>query len=64
MSRDYVIGWGREDACRGAAHGTSLGQFVREAEQAGWIALRYELMTGPEHCLSIFVQKGLSGPEP
>jgi len=51
-------------ATRGAAHGTSLSQLVREAEQAGWIAVRYELMTGTYHYLSIFVQKDLFGPEP
>lgn len=51
-------------ATRGAAHGTSLSQLVREAEDAGWIAVRYELMTGTYHYLSIFVQKDLFAPEP
>ena len=51
-------------ATRGASHGTSLSQLVREAEQAGWIAVRCELMTGTEHYLSIFLQKDLFGPEP
>jgi len=50
-------------ATRGASHGTSLSQLVREAEQAGWIPVRYELMTGTYHYLAIFVQKDLFGPE-
>jgi tRNA A58 N-methylase Trm61 len=50
-------------ATRGASHGTSLSQLVQEAEQAGWIAVRCELMTGTYHYLAIFVQKDLFGPE-
>ena len=51
-------------ATRGDAHGTSLSQLVQEAERAGWILVRYELMTGTCHYLSIFVQKDLFGAEP
>jgi ubiquinone/menaquinone biosynthesis C-methylase UbiE len=50
-------------ATRGASHGTSLSQLVQEAERAGWIPVRYELMTGTYHYLAIFVKKDLFGPE-
>ena len=46
-------------ATRGSSHGTSLSRLVDEAEQAGWIPVRYELMTGTYHYLALFVQKDL-----
>jgi ubiquinone/menaquinone biosynthesis C-methylase UbiE len=51
-------------ASRHGAHGTSLSQLVLEAEQAGWIPVRCELMTGTYHYLAIFVQRDLFPPEP
>ncbi len=52
-----------EIASRRGAHGTSLSQLVLEAEKAGWIPVRCELMTGTYHYLAIFVQKALFPPE-
>lgn len=45
------------------AHGTSLSRLVQEAEEAGWIPVRCELMTGTYHYLAIFVQQDLFPPE-
>lgn len=45
------------------SHGTPLSQLVDQAEQAGWVPVRYELMTGTYHYLAVFVQKDLFGPE-
>lgn len=42
-----------------ADHGTNLGDLVKTAEDAGWIAVRYELITGTNHYLAIFAQKDL-----
>lgn len=46
------------------SHGTALSELIAEAEQAGWIPVRCELMTGTYHYLAIFVQRDLFGPEP
>lgn len=46
------------------SHGTALSELIAQAEQAGWIPVRCELMTGTYHYLAIFVQKDLFGPEP
>ncbi|MBI4604832.1 MAG: class I SAM-dependent methyltransferase [Planctomycetes bacterium] len=40
-------------------HGTNLSMLSHEAEEAGWILVRYELMAGTGHYLAIFVQKDL-----
>ncbi|MCH8193488.1 MAG: hypothetical protein IIA65_05665 [Planctomycetes bacterium] len=32
---------------------------MREAEDAGWIPVRYELLTGTYHYMAIFAQKDL-----
>ena len=45
------------------SHGTPLSKLVATAEQAGWIPVRCELLTGTYHYLAIFVQKDLFGPE-
>lgn len=45
------------------SHAIALSQLVKQAEEAGWIAVRYELMTGMYHYITIFVQKDLFGPE-
>ena len=46
------------------SHGTILSVLIAQAEQAGWIPVRCELMTGTYHYLAIFVQKDLFSPEP
>ena len=40
-------------------HGTSLSNAVQEAEEAGWIPVRCELITGTQYFIAIFVQKDL-----
>lgn len=40
-------------------HAWSLSLLVQQAEEAGWIPVRYELMTGTYHYLVLFVQKDL-----
>ena len=50
-------------ATRDQSHAIVLSQLVKQAEQAGWIAVRYELMTGMYHYITIFVQRDLFGPE-
>lgn len=51
-------------ATQGKAHGTPLGRLVKQAEEAGWIAVRCQLMTGTYHYIAIFVQEDLFPPEP
>ena len=50
-------------ATRDQSHAIALSHLVKQAEQAGWIAVRYELMTGTYHYIAIFVQKDLFPPE-
>jgi predicted methyltransferase len=50
-------------AGQSGSHDMLLSQLVKQAEQAGWIAVRYELMTGTYHYIAIFVQKDLFPPE-
>ena len=52
-----------EIATRHKSHGTPLSRLVKQAEEAGWIPVRYELMTGTYHYIAIFVQKDLFPPE-
>jgi protein-L-isoaspartate O-methyltransferase len=40
-------------------HGWSPGLLTQQAEEAGWILLRSELITGTRHFIAIFVQKEL-----
>jgi len=44
---------------RGKEHAWSPGLLIQQAEKAGWILVRYELMTGTYHYITIFVQKDL-----
>lgn len=44
-------------------HDMPLSQLAKQAEEAGWIAIRYELMPGTYHYIAIFVQKELFPPE-
>ena len=43
----------------GKEHGWSPGLLTQQAEEAGWILLRSELITGTRHFIAIFVQKEL-----
>lgn len=47
-----------------SSHGTALSKLIDQAEQAGWIPVRCELMPTTYHYIAIFVQKDLFGPEP
>jgi len=46
------------------AHGTYLSELIQQAEAAGWVTLRTELMPGTYHYLAIFAQRELFPPEP
>jgi len=48
---------------RGAEHAWSPGLLIQQAEEAGWISVRCELMTGTYHFIAIFVQKELFPPQ-
>jgi len=52
-----------EVATRYKSHGTALSLLIKQAEEADWIAVRCELMTGTYHYIAIFVQKNLFPPE-
>jgi thiosulfate/3-mercaptopyruvate sulfurtransferase len=45
-------------------HGSTLSELIDEAEEAGWVPVRCELMTGTYHFIAIFVQRDLFPPEP
>lgn len=45
------------------SHDIPLSELTAVAEEAGWIAVRYELMTGTYHYIAIFVQRELFPPE-
>lgn len=49
---------------RGGQHAWSPGLLMQQAEEAGWVPVRYELITGTYHYIAIFVQQELfqSGP--
>jgi len=44
---------------RAREHGTPFSRLAKEAEQAGWIPVRYQLITGSNHYIALFVQKEL-----
>ena len=48
---------------RQKSHGTPLSELIAQAEQAGWILVRCELMTTTNHYLATFVQKDLFASE-
>lgn len=45
-------------------HSWDPGLLMRQAEEAGWIAVRYQLITGTYHFMAIFVPKELFPPKP
>ena len=42
---------------RARDHGWSPGRLTQQAEEAGWILVRSELITGTNHFIAVFVQK-------
>lgn len=49
---------------RSKEHAWAPGKLAQQAEEAGWIQVRCELITGTYHYIAIFVQKELFPPEP
>ncbi len=49
---------------RAKEHGWSPGLLMQQAEEAGWITVRCELITGTYHFMAVFVQQELFPPEP
>ena len=49
---------------RGGGHALLPGLLFEQALEAGWIPVRYELITGTYHFIAFFVQKELFTPEP
>ena len=49
---------------RGGQHAWSPGLLMQQAEEAGWVPVRYELITGTYHYIAIFVQQDLFSREP
>jgi ubiquinone/menaquinone biosynthesis C-methylase UbiE len=49
---------------RSQEHALLPGLLFEQAEEAGWIPVRYELITGTYHFIAFFVQKELFSPEP
>jgi len=45
-------------------HAVSLSQLAKQAEEAGWIPVRYEMLAGTYHYIVIFVQEDLFPPKP
>lgn len=45
-------------------HGTRLSRLVRQAEEAKWVPVRLELMTGTYHYIAVLAQQELFPPEP
>lgn len=44
---------------RHGSHAVSLSQLAKQAELAGWIPVRYELISGTRHYIALLVQKDL-----
>ena len=49
---------------RSKEHGCAPSSMIAQAEEAGWTAVRYELITGTYHFMAIFVQRELFPTEP
>ena len=49
---------------RAREHAWAPGLLIRQAEEAGWICVRCELITGTYHFIAIFVQQEVFPPEP
>lgn len=48
---------------RHRSHAVSLSQLAKQAELAGWIPVRYELISGTRHYIALLVQKDLFSSE-
>jgi ubiquinone/menaquinone biosynthesis C-methylase UbiE len=46
------------------SHGWTLSLLIKQAEEAGWIPVRYELIRGTYHYMVVFVRQDLFPPEP
>lgn len=57
--RVVVIEKYTETGLGAGTHGTRLSRLIRQAEDAGWVPVRVELMTGTYHYIAIFAQKDL-----
>jgi len=64
MGRVVIIEKYTENGLAAGSHGTRLSRLVRQAEEAGWVPVRIELMTGTYHYIAILAQKDLFPPEP
>ncbi len=51
-------------ATRYKTHGTRISSLALQAEQAGWVLVRYQLLPRTYHYLAIFVKRDLFPPEP
>ena len=49
---------------KAAEHAWEPGLLMQQAEEAGWITVRYELITGTYHFIAIFVPRELFPPKP
>lgn len=49
---------------RSREHAWSPALLVQQAEEAGWIIVRLEMLTGTHHFIALFVQKELFLPKP
>jgi ubiquinone/menaquinone biosynthesis C-methylase UbiE len=63
MGRLVVIEAYAEICTERKDHGTSLSRLAEQAEQAGWILVRYQLITQTYHYIAIFVQRELFPPK-
>ena len=45
-------------------HGTRLSRLIRQSEEADWVPVRVELMTGTYHYIAILAQQEIFPPEP
>jgi ubiquinone/menaquinone biosynthesis C-methylase UbiE len=49
---------------RQSAHATPISRLAKQAEEAGWVLVRYELMPRTYHYLAIFAQREMFPAEP
>ncbi len=59
LGRVVIIEKCPEISTRMRAHGTAISSLTAEADEAGWVLVRYELLPKTYHFLAVFVQKDL-----
>lgn len=59
LGRVVIIEKCPEISTRQRDHGTAISALTAEADEAGWVLVRYELLPKTYHFLAIFVQKDL-----